>query len=302
MQRRWLTEVNGNVRAQPRAGPRVRSTSTPGLRAKLSPSNRGAGAGPHLASQSRDETARLPRGGPTDRASHLLHPVSGGEQQRVAIAPALANRRVRNLVNESAPALDSRRGRQVMELIRRRGAPMRIDPRRCPRPPVVHRTRSDLRDGGWKTCTRPKPRVEAVRPSSVGAERTRSSSGNSQNERRVCHAGSGHPHARPEAARRRIRAARPQRKRRYAPAGQEAQRGRRRRFPPHADRHFNAACRCRARAPARWRSPPHPRQTTDPWPAAAEPPGADAPVAPRAPVHRRRRWYPRSHATSGGSA
>jgi len=54
-----------------------------------------------------------------ERAGHLPSKLSGGEQQRVAVARALANRPSMILADEPTAALDSVRGRQVMELFRK---------------------------------------------------------------------------------------------------------------------------------------------------------------------------------------
>ncbi len=96
--------------------------------------------------------------GVVDRANNLPSALSGGQQQRVSVARALANDPNLILADEPTAALDSHRGRQVMELFRKvaheRGAGVIV---------VTHDQRSldvfdrtlEMEDGQLKSSQKP---------------------------------------------------------------------------------------------------------------------------------------------------
>jgi putative ABC transport system ATP-binding protein len=81
----------------------------------------GADLLPGLGYRARRDQARewLRAVGLGDHLSKLPHDLSGGQKQRVAIARALAARPELLLADEPTAALDSRSGREVVDLLRR---------------------------------------------------------------------------------------------------------------------------------------------------------------------------------------
>lgn len=77
--------------------------------------------GTHLAAQEDLQRAQdlLKRVGLETRLNHEPSQLSGGQQQRVAIARALANRPKLILADEPTAALDTARGKKVMEMLKK---------------------------------------------------------------------------------------------------------------------------------------------------------------------------------------
>lgn len=121
------------------------------------------GASPRAARQRAMEL--LEYLGIAERARNLPNQLSGGQQQRVAVARALANQPDLILADEPTAALDSHRGRQVMELFRKvaheRGSAVIV---------VTHDHRSldvfdriyEMEDGQLRPAQTPRPGGEPV--------------------------------------------------------------------------------------------------------------------------------------------
>jgi putative ABC transport system ATP-binding protein len=76
-------------------------------------------AGIHARERGDIARAKLEAVGLADRADHLPTQLSGGQQQRVAIARALANNPLLILADEPTGALDSKTGREILDLFER---------------------------------------------------------------------------------------------------------------------------------------------------------------------------------------
>jgi putative ABC transport system ATP-binding protein len=76
-------------------------------------------AGIHARERGDIAKAKLEAVGLADRADHLPTQLSGGQQQRVAIARALANNPLLILADEPTGALDSKTGREILDLFER---------------------------------------------------------------------------------------------------------------------------------------------------------------------------------------
>jgi putative ABC transport system ATP-binding protein len=73
-------------------------------------------AGMHKRERVKKAKELLEMVGMTDRAKHMPNELSGGEKQRIAIARSLANDPAIILADEPTGALDSKTGKQVLEI------------------------------------------------------------------------------------------------------------------------------------------------------------------------------------------
>jgi len=109
----------------------------------------------------------LERVGLTDRADHKPAELSGGEQQRVSIARALANQPALVLLDEPTGDLDSATGQEIMALLRDLNEREKVTLVVATHDPLVAEASSRtirLRDGRIESDTQATPPTPAAQP------------------------------------------------------------------------------------------------------------------------------------------